>query len=65
MAITKPTQKEKMQKVIDENIAKQMTAHPERPRRQNIAVAMAISAQTSFPKDKEEKTSKKPKKTKR
>jgi Pyruvate/2-oxoacid:ferredoxin oxidoreductase gamma subunit len=62
MATKKPTQRERMQELVSENIAKQMTAHPERTRRQNIAVAMAISAQTQFPKDKEEKREKPAKK---
>ena len=65
MPTKKPTQKEKMQKLIDENISKQMAAHPERPRRQNIAVAMSIAAQTKYPKDKEEKKEKKPPSKKR
>jgi hypothetical protein len=62
MAVKKPTQKEKMKELLDENIAKQMALHPNHTRRQNIAVAMAISAQTQFPKDKEEKKEKPAKK---
>lgn len=65
MATKKPTAKEKMQKLVDENISKQMTAHPERPRRQNIAVAMSIAAQTKYPKDRETKEEKKPAKRRR
>ncbi len=65
MATKKPTQKEKMQKLLEENIAKQMSMHPDRPRRQNIKVAEAISAQTIFPKDREEKPTKKPAKRRR
>lgn len=62
MATKKLTQKEKMENLVEDNLAKQMKMHPDRPRRQNIIIAEAISAQTSFPKDREEKAEKKPSK---